>query len=413
MVLVGRGRGVGLLECGSRERGASAVSYVALLSLAAVMLATVTAVIPDTLGGGVKAAVCRVMGGDGCAPGARQSPAAKRAGGGGAEECRGNVLQLAYCHLALPYGRGVKGSWLGLRDVGVGAWESVTFVGCMVHLCSHQGFLDTWGGLKALVTTDPRETVPVIWDDTTKECHTWRNPQHSYRCMIGVGGAFIGFKGLNKIKALKAVKAAKRAKHAESPGKAPAPDHAPEHVPDVMSPSLRAVLGRIGEPSEVYLPGRAYELPYKSPPGVRVVEKGVPLDFKTLDVTKTYLWIVDPDGVFRFAPDQSPEYAITFPGRPNYTLKHGDLAAGARGADKTTPGNRPAARAGGELYAEWRSGRPTGRWIFDLNSSYAWSNTRTDGLWLGPDSLIAVEELLVMNGTTQWRIVLRGQDGPI
>lgn len=140
--------------------------------------------------------------------------------------------------------------------------------------------------------------------------------------------------------------------------------------------------------------GPVGELPYEMPPETRVVRPGEPLDVSTLDPSKRYLWVMDPEGNFIIAPEQQPGFAPnrSGTGRPG-VVKHGDLTPGVHGQ------YRGAARAGGEL--RFRNGQ----WHMDHNSSYGFA--RTDQNRLGKANLDAAIEALGETGTDTSNIVPR------
>ncbi|RAY13592.1 hypothetical protein DPM19_18105 [Actinomadura craniellae] len=408
-----------------------------IMLVAAMIAVLVPSGIGARIGGGIGSAICQVTSDENCEP-AGQTPATPtpapsppRQEGAPPQdrpaptenededdgECRGNIFQKGLCHtggffsdvgdavwddVIEPTGMTFKGIGLGLWDTVTGAWDGVTFVGCLVHLCSHDAFKENWGGLKTLVTTNPAETLPVLWDEMTKQCREWSNEQVA-RCATGIIGSILGAKGLNKLSKL-----------GKLPGSRGTPADTPPRRPIVDPEHLRRIADRIGQPVQVFVPRRGYELPYTSPPTVRVFGAPGPLDFGTLDPNSRYLWLVDTDGNLRLAPEESPEYAALYPKRPGNQLKHADLAAGAIPPGHVVPyGMRPPGRAAGELVAErGPDGRPTGRWVMDLNSSYAYSSTRMDGRALQPDSLYAVGDLLKATGTDTSKLVLEPRYGP-
>jgi hypothetical protein len=184
---------------------------------------------------------------------------------------------------------------------------------------------------------------------------------------------------------------------------------------DRTSPGrIKELLDRLGRPSPILVRGRGFERPYISPPTVRVIRQGAPLDVSTLDSSRTYLWLVDAQGDIRIAPEQDPSYASLYPkrvypegrGRSDHGLKHADLAAGSR--HRPVPALlRPPARMGGELTAEiGPGGRLTGRWIMDDNSAYNARKTRLDRRCMGENELYIAFELLVATGTDTSGIVV-------
>jgi len=136
------------------------------------------------------------------------------------------------------------------------------------------------------------------------------------------------------------------------------------------------LIARTGEPSGVHwTSNRAREVPYKTPPDMCVLPRDAP---PVLDPKRKYLWVVDPDGNVRIAPEDQAGL--------NRPLKHGDLTPSP---DAQTRG---PARNGGELnYNE-----ATGKWEMDNNSSYAFN--RADGALTSSDNLNAAHELMEHNG---------------
>jgi hypothetical protein len=136
------------------------------------------------------------------------------------------------------------------------------------------------------------------------------------------------------------------------------------------------------------------EVPFRRPPVMFTFSPGHPLAWPDLDPSTGYLWMIDPDGGFRVAPEEQPGF---HPSRS--TVNHGDMVAEEDMED------RGEGRIGGELRAELRAGAPTGRWIMDNDSSF--SGVRSDGLDLGPEYLEAAVTLLGSYGTDVSPIVLK------
>ncbi len=409
------------------DRGEGPVSYLAVILLLAVIAGSVVVTgVSDRVVKGVESAICEVTSGKKCqedgngtAPGpgpvaGRPSPGPTTAPPGTGSTPPPKLKDTATgvtqgkpdngnCYEWLDWlCAGVDGLRLGTVDAGKDIWDGVTFAGCLLHICSHDGFKSNWGSIGALFTTNPVTTASTIWDEATKPVRDDWNNGHKvrsvFRAIPSALGTIFGGKGLTKLKYLGG-----RKKPDGEGGDKPEPRPSPTGATPAQ---IKAILGRIGEPSGVFVPGRGHELPYTSPPTVRVIKPGSPLDLGTLDPSKTYLWLVDPQGNFRVAPETSPEYGSLFPKRNGNALKHGDLAAGADGAPTGGP-LRPPARMGGELKAELGpDGRPTGRWLLDDNSSYAFPNTRLDGRSLGEPELRAVHDLLGTTGTDTSKIVV-------
>ncbi|WP_067820976.1 hypothetical protein [Actinomadura kijaniata] len=392
------------------DRGEGAPSYLAVVLLIAGVVAAVSlSSVPAQLVDGIKDAVCQVIGAGDCRDGGRGAPATaaptpsarasepgKRDRGDEKKDEKkddGNCWDWADWACAT-----VDGLRLGTGDVLTDVWDGATFTGCLVHICSHEGFKSNWGSLKDLVTTNPVDTGKRIWDESTKKIRDDWNNGHKVRAVARavptVLGTIFGGKGLTKIRRPK--------------GDKPPEDKKPEDKkPDEPPPGkLQEILGRIGEPSPAFVFGRGYEVPYVSPPGTQVVRHGAPLDVGGLDPSKTYLWIVDAKGDIRLAPETSPDYKDLYGKRPGHAMKHGDLAAGSE-HEPVPEGMRPPARIGGELKAEiGPDGKPTGRWLMDNNSSYSRANTRMDGRRLGEPELRAAHDLLGATGTDTSKIVV-------
>jgi hypothetical protein len=166
-----------------------------------------------------------------------------------------------------------------------------------------------------------------------------------------------------------------------------------------------------GMPNTFY--ARPNEYPYTPPPDMKVVRPGSPLRIETLDPSKRYLWVIDEAGNFRIAAEGQtslfPRRGRLRPPHPQAgetPIKHGDLVPGPGG------GSRGVARAGGELHPEMdASGRHTGRWMMDNNSSYTFA--RLDGTELTRSELEAALRLLGTTGTDISKLILRTyKEGP-
>jgi len=200
------------------DRGASFFEYAALLAVVSgIIAALVLADVPEQILSRTGSVICKALGGSDCGgpvnsgqPNAGQNP---KASDGDDGDCEGNVFQKGLCHtgnflggvgkafwndIIYPTGMSFKGFGLGLWDIGTGVWEGVTFTGCLLHICSHDGFKSNWSAIGALFTTDPRETIPVLWDEMTKHCRKWSNEDVA-RCATGFIGSLVGTKGLNKL----------------------------------------------------------------------------------------------------------------------------------------------------------------------------------------------------------------------
>lgn len=138
-----------------------------------------------------------------------------------------------------------------------------------------------------------------------------------------------------------------------------------------------------------------------------MVAPGSPLEIDKLNPSRRYLWVLDESGNFRIADEgqggrfpQRGRLPRSHPAAGETPLKHGDLTPGPEG------NTRGVARAGGELSAELdASGKPTGRWVMDNNSSYTFN--RTDAQTLTSTNLDAAKELLKTTGTDVSRIVTK------
>ena len=163
-------------------------------------------------------------------------------------------------------------------------------------------------------------------------------------------------------------------------------------------------LGAIGEPTEVRsgnpaLDPRPFEYPYSNPPNMATVPPGAPLDLRGLNPRLRYLWVVDGDGNFRFAPEgqNTADFMKPLPPDEAFRIKHGDLVPGPEGM------TRGPARAGGELMSfPGPDGAPSGRWQLNNDSSYTFARVDANGNslpWAPAESLDAVRAHLVAGGT--------------
>lgn len=95
-----------------------------------------------------------------------------------------------------------KGLVDGTVDAVVGLWDGVTFLGCMVHICSQESFENTWSGIGKLFT-DPGGSLKAIWDDATKPIRDrWNNGDYVgavFYTIPAVVGTIFGGKGINKL----------------------------------------------------------------------------------------------------------------------------------------------------------------------------------------------------------------------
>ncbi|NYE45560.1 Flp pilus assembly pilin Flp [Spinactinospora alkalitolerans] len=76
----------------------------------------------------------------------------------------------------------------GVNDVG----ESITSAGCLVHLCSHDDFRDTWSGVGTIFTQSPLTTLGQMWDgftepfeEASEQGGLWGNIGYSLPAAIG------------------------------------------------------------------------------------------------------------------------------------------------------------------------------------------------------------------------------------
>jgi hypothetical protein len=148
--------------------------------------------------------------------------------------------------------------------------------------------------------------------------------------------------------------------------------------------ALSAAADRLAElaPPTRTLTHRKRELPYRLPPSWSIAEPGTPLVLASLDPRKRYLWILDEQLRFVYAPEKQVERARKF--------NHGDLNPGPDGD------SRGIACAGGELHARrLPDDRP--KWVIDLSASHSFN--RMDLKVLGPDTLAAVIEHLAAIGS--------------
>jgi hypothetical protein len=178
----------------------------------------------------------------------------------------------------------------------------------------------------------------------------------------------------------------------------------------MLNAQRTALLTEVGPASEVHTIS-AREVPYTEPPDLRVAKPGQPLALGELNPKRRYLWVIDEAGNFKVADEgqagmfpRRPVLDRTNPSAGESPLKHGDLTPGPQGQ------TRGAARAGGELHAEFGpDGKFTGRWRMDNNSSYTFN--RVDGQRLGSSSLEASRKLLGTTGTDISKIFTANTSG--
>lgn len=166
------------------DGGEGTASYLAVVLLVSLLVSTlIVSSVPAQIAGSTEKAACEVGGTD-CGPGRTEaSPDAGRrsasdapvkggsgtraSGGGGADQPTDTYWDCGWfgqpaCDMTLGFGRGTK-------DLVSETVDGVGLAACLLHLCSHQGFKDDWGGVKKLFTTDPRDTAKALWDDSTKD----------------------------------------------------------------------------------------------------------------------------------------------------------------------------------------------------------------------------------------------------
>ncbi|MBC6458962.1 hypothetical protein [Actinomadura sp. HBU206391] len=113
------------------------------------------------------------------------------------------------------FGQGIyRGTW----DIVTGTWDGVTFIGCLVHICSHGAFKDGWSGIGSLFTTNPIDTLKSMWDDSTKDIREdWNNDHHgtaagrAVPAVLGMVGG-VGWFG----RGTKLLKSLRRTDHADT-----------------------------------------------------------------------------------------------------------------------------------------------------------------------------------------------------
>jgi len=172
--------------------------------------------------------------------------------------------------------------------------------------------------------------------------------------------------------------------------------------PDTTTPIGDPTRVRPGDP---LLEPRPREWPYSNPPDIQVVPPGTPLDLAALNPKVKYLWVVDEDGNFKFAPERqnSSDFMKPLPPDRQFSIKHGDLQPGAGGL------SRGPARAGGELKnVPYSDGSPSDMWSLNNDSSYTFARVDADGNplpWAPAESLEAVRNHLAAGGTNPDKLV--------
>ncbi len=150
---------------------------------------------------------------------------------------------------------------------------------------------------------------------------------------------------------------------------------------------------------------RPMEWPYSNPPDIRTVPPGTPLDLKSLNPRTKYLWVVDGEGNFKFAPERqnSSDFMKPLPPETDFSIKHGDLVPGEGGM------SRGPARAGGELKNVTDiDGNPSDMWNLNNDSSYTFRRVDPNGQplpWLPAESIEAVRQHLMSGGTPGEKLV--------
>jgi hypothetical protein len=150
---------------------------------------------------------------------------------------------------------------------------------------------------------------------------------------------------------------------------------------------------------------RPREWPYTNPPNMRTVPPGTPLDLKSLNPNTKYLWVVDAEGNFKFAPERqnSSDFMKPIPPGREISIKHGDLQPGEGGLA------RGPARAGGELQnIRHADGTPSDMWSINNDSSYTFRRVDANGQplpWAPAESIEAVRQHLIDGGTPGEKLV--------
>lgn len=150
---------------------------------------------------------------------------------------------------------------------------------------------------------------------------------------------------------------------------------------------------------------RPNEWPYSNPPNMVTVPPGTPLELSSLNPRLKYLWVVDADGNFKYAPEgqNTSDFVKPLPPDEGFKIKHGDLQPDPSGMA------RGPARAGGELTnVPGPDGAPSDVWRIDNDSSYTFRRVNENGEplpWLPADSIKAVWQHLVDGGTPGGKLV--------
>lgn len=150
---------------------------------------------------------------------------------------------------------------------------------------------------------------------------------------------------------------------------------------------------------------RPREWPYSNPPNMRTVPPGTPLDLQSLNPNTKYLWVVDGEGNFKFAPERqnTSDFMKPLPPDEGFNIKHGDLQPGESGTA------RGPARAGGELRnIRHADGSPSDMWNINNDSSYTFRRVDAAGEplpWAPAESVEAVRQHLIAGGTPGEKLV--------
>ncbi|MEV4130381.1 hypothetical protein [Nocardia sp. NPDC049707] len=199
---------------------------------------------------------------------------------------------------------------------------------------------------------------------------------------------------------------ASSARRAEEEARARVEEESPPPEPE-LAPPMNTDPGKgeaIGEPAATDTGAkggrepRPSEWPYTNPPNMRTVPPGTPLDLYSLNPNMKYLWVVDAEGNFKFAPElqNSSDFMKPLPPDQPFYIKHGDLQPGEGGTA------RGPARAGGELYnVRNADGTPSDIWCINNDSSYTFRRVDESGQplpWAPAGSLEAVRQHLIDGG---------------
>lgn len=207
------------------DRGASIVAWgAALLLIAALVTALIASSLPGDIAEGLRFGACRALQQDNCEYNAGNGGQGGGTAGPGNNGQQGNNGQPGnngrpppglpepaepgkddgicpgFTH---PFCSAVDGLRLGVGDVLTDAWDGVTFLGCLAHICSHEGFKSNWSGIGSIFTTNPITTIKTILGGVfEKPAQDWKNGNKVravFRGIVGVGGAIFGGKGLTKL----------------------------------------------------------------------------------------------------------------------------------------------------------------------------------------------------------------------